>query len=130
MMSIIPHGSQKNGTFWRVRTPDGREAGTRVRLASSFLARLRGLLGVGQLAQGEGLLIVPCNSVHMFFMSIALDIVFLDDNGEVVALLPNLRPWRISGLYPQATAVLELPAGTCARIGLARGDRLLFSPAE
>lgn len=128
-MSIIPYGSQKNGSIWIASTENGRIIADRVRLASAFGSRLRGLLGVRHLPEGEGLLLSPCNSVHMFFMSIPLDVVFLDETGEVVGLICNLRPWRISGLYPRASAVLELPAGTCERAGLRRSDRLVFSAA-
>lgn len=129
-MSIIQYNLQKNGSFWRVTTENGRQIANRVRLASSFWARLRGLIGVRHLPEGEGLLILPCNSIHMFLMWIPLDIIFLDENGEVVALLHNLKPWRISGLYPQAQSVLELPAGTCARIGLCKHEKLVFSQVD
>jgi uncharacterized membrane protein (UPF0127 family) len=114
---------------WVVRVEGGAELGDDVRVASAFGSRLRGLLGVRSLAPGRGLLLVPCTSIHMFFMSIPLDVVFLDPDGRIIATYDNLKPWRMSRLHPEAFAVLELPAGTLAASGVMTGDRLGFFPA-
>ena len=37
-------------------------------VADNSWTRFRGLLGRDSLEAGQGLLIVPCNSIHMFFM--------------------------------------------------------------
>lgn len=143
MKSIIPHGSVHDGERQVVRVegraasvgtgdgsaPVGAELGSDVRVASGFGSRLRGLLGTRSLPPGQGLLLVPCTSIHMFFMAIPLDVAFLDAEGLVVALYHNLRPWRISRLHPEAFAALELPAGTFDAVGLKVGDRLVFTPA-
>ena len=94
--------------------------------ATGFLERLVGLMGRKHLAFGEGLHIVPCNSIHTFFMRIPIDALFLDAGGTVVRLFGALPPWRVTGLYWNARSVLELPAGTAAASGTAEGDRLRF----
>jgi len=60
----------------------------------------------------------------MFGMRYAIDVVFLDDAHRVVALVSRLAPGRISPKIRDATSVLELPAGTIERTGLALGTRL------
>lgn len=130
MKSIIPHGSARNGERHVVRIVEGPALGTEVRVASGFGSRLRGLLGTRSLSPGQGLLLVPCTSIHMFFMAIPLDVAFLDAGGRVIAVYKNLKPWRMSRLHPEAFAALELAAGTFEAAGLKVGDRLGFSPTD
>lgn len=95
----------------------------RCRVADTPLARLRGLLGRPALRDGEGLLLVPCASVHTWFLRDAIDVVFLGRDGEVLRVVPRLGPWRAAGCRG-ARAVLELPPGTCARAGVGAGALL------
>jgi len=37
---------------------------------------MKGLLGRRELPDGEGILLRPCASIHMFFMRFAIDAVF------------------------------------------------------
>jgi uncharacterized membrane protein (UPF0127 family) len=92
-------------------------------VADSPLLRLRGLLGRKGLEPGEGLLLRPSNSIHMFFMRFAIDAVFLDAEGVVVGVVPRLRPWRMA-LRRGAKAVLEVGAGEAERARVATGDRV------
>jgi uncharacterized membrane protein (UPF0127 family) len=95
-------------------------------VAATPFTRLRGLLGRKSLPSGQGILLRPAGSVHTFFMRFAIDVVFLDDELRVVAIAADLRPWRAAGKRG-ARAVLELPAGECARRGLAVGDQVRFA---
>lgn len=98
-------------------------ANLQLKTASTFLQRLVGLLGRRAMAADEGLLITPCNNIHTFFMRFAIDVVFLDREGRIVAITPQLRPWRIAAARA-AHACLELPGGAAQRFGLAVGQRL------
>jgi len=110
-----------------VDTSSGAPIADRLRVAHTHWTRLRGLLGTRSLPQGDGLWIKPCRQVHMFWMRYAIDVVFLDDDYHVVGLAADLRPWRISPLVKTATSVIELPAGTIARTGLAVGSPVAIS---
>jgi uncharacterized protein len=88
---------------------------------------MRGLLGRDGLDEGEGLLIRPCGSVHTFFMRFPIDVVFLDRELSVVAVRPEVRPWRTAGARG-AKVVLELAAGEAARVGIAPGTALRLDP--
>lgn len=108
----------------------GRELGSRVGLADGVWTRLRGLIGRGPLPPGAGLLLEPCRAVHMHGMTQALDVAFLDREGQVVALYPNLAPGARTAWHKPARRALELPSGTLAATGTAVGDVLSWRPAE
>ena len=95
-------------------------------VAATPFARMRGLLGRRSLPSGQGILLRPAASIHTFFMRFAIDAVFLDGDLQVVSIASDLRPWRTAGKRG-ARAVLELPAGECARRGLAVGDKIRFA---
>jgi uncharacterized membrane protein (UPF0127 family) len=95
--------------------------------ARSFGARFMGLMGQTALPIGHGLHIVPCTSIHTFFMRIPIDALFLDRSGKVVKILGAMAPWRMSAVYFDARSVLELPAGVAAASGTAEGDQLEFT---
>jgi uncharacterized membrane protein (UPF0127 family) len=88
--------------------------------------RARGLLGKASLADGAGIVIAPCSSVHMFFMRFAIDVAYVDRDGRVVKTVSRLRPYRISFGGTGAHAAIELPAGTLEATGTRPGDRLAF----
>ncbi len=92
-------------------------------VADNPLSRMRGLLGRDGLDEDGGLLIVPCNSIHMFFMRFAIDAVFLSRELRVLKIYENLKPWRLAGCFA-AYSVLELRAGRVARTGLTVGAEL------
>ncbi len=104
----------------------GMVVASRVAKATSFLDRLRGLLGRASLAEDEGLWLEPCDGVHTWFMRFSIDVAVLDADGRVLRCLGNLPPWRVTRLHAGARVCLELCEGTLARTGLRVGDRLLF----
>jgi uncharacterized membrane protein (UPF0127 family) len=109
-----------------VRKSTGEVVCERCMLAANPWTRLKGLLGRRELPVGEGLLIRPTWSVHMFFMRFPIDAVFLDGENVVLRIADRLRPWRTASRRG-AKAVLELPAGEADRRQLAVGDRLVFT---
>ena len=96
-------------------------------VARTSWSRFVGLMGRKDLAPGRALWIEPCNSIHMFFMRFAIDVLFLDREGRVKRVMLRLRPWRISPIVFGARTVVELPAGTFADKGLV-GRRLRLEP--
>jgi hypothetical protein len=111
-----------------VNTRENRELGTRIGLADSWLSRLRGMLARPAPKSGEGLLLSPCRSVHMYGMRFSLDVAFLDAKGAVVASYPSLRPGSRTRWHRDATHALELQAGTLEQSGTVVGDVLIWSP--
>jgi uncharacterized membrane protein (UPF0127 family) len=113
-----------------VNTRDERELGARIGLADGWLARLRGMLARPAPGPGEGLLLTPCRSVHMYGMRFPLDVAFLDARGTVVAIYPSLAPGSRTHWHRNAAHALELSAGALLESGTSIGDVLVWSAAS
>jgi hypothetical protein len=104
----------------------GAVLGESVEMAGTSAARRKGLLGRDALVPGGGLWIVPCESVHTFWMRFPIDLVYLDRGQRVKKVRHSVPAWRMSACL-SAHSVLELPAGTAAHTGTQRGDALELS---
>ena len=102
-------------------------------VADSFFSRLKGLIGKKDFRLGEGMLFPACNDIHMWFMSIPIDVVFLRKEKNAAGELKwkvssahgNVKAWRPLPLLDwKASEALELPVGTIDRCGIAAGDEL------
>jgi uncharacterized membrane protein (UPF0127 family) len=106
-------------TPYLVASHKGRELARRVLTADDHESRGKGLLGRSSLDPDEGLWIVlgaglwlvPCPTIHTFFMKFPIDVVFLDGSKKVVKVIENMKPWRLSAWVPSAASVLELSGG-------------------
>jgi len=104
----------------------------RVEVAASLWAKFMGLMGRAHLPAGDGLWLPSSNGIHMFFMRIAIDAVFLaraDPGGSrrVVSVHRRLRPWLgIVPLVRGADGCLELPAGTIDATATTVGDSVVL----
>ena len=107
-----------------INTRTGKELATNVRVADTLFTRMKGLLGKRELPKGEALWIKPCFSVHTFFMKFPIDVLFLNKQNQVIAAVSNLKPNRITRIYPQSLSVLELPTGTIDDTNTELGDEI------
>ena len=96
-------------------------------IADNFFYRLKGLIGTADLENDTGLLIIPCSSIHTFFMRYSIDVVFLDHQNRVCRILHSLPPYRIGPIVKGAKKVLELNAGVSLATGTEIGDHIVFS---
>jgi len=96
-----------------------------VELAVTRRTRRKGLLGRDELPSSTGMVLAPCCSIHTAFMRFPIDAAFVSRGGKVLKMVHGLKAWRMA-LSPRAYAVVELPAGTLRRRGVAAGDRLSF----
>jgi hypothetical protein len=106
----------------------GTVLATCLEVADSGPKRSSGLLGRKTLAPGGGLWIIPCESVHTFFMQFSIDLVYLDRENTVKKIRGNVPPWRLSACL-SAHSILELPAGTIGATQTQPGDTLEFASA-
>lgn len=97
---------------------------TNLRVANTHLQRLRGLVGTSPstFQHGSGLWIVPCHGVHTIAMRYPIDVVYLDQEGRVVHVEDNVRPWRVTRMIVECATVMELPAHTVWNTGTKVGD--------
>ena len=99
--------------------------GDAVEVADTSGKRRVGLLKHKQLEPGEGLWIVPCESVHTFFMKFPIDLVYVDKKRRVRKVRNAVPAWRLSACL-SAHSILELPAGTVEKTGTRPGGELLI----
>lgn len=97
------------------------------KVADKFGSRFMGLMGKKNLPKGSGLLIYPCNSIHMFFMKFPLDIIFISKEKTVVQTVEGIRPWHATMPVHKAYYALELPHGAIKDSNTVPGDKLDFS---
>jgi uncharacterized protein len=105
----------------------GTTIATQAVCATNFLARGRGLMMAPPLPGGGGLVIDPCNSIHMLFMRYPLDVLFVDKEGAVVFMYTGIKPWRVGRIVRGAKLAVELPAGTIASSGTQVGDKVIMT---
>ncbi|MGH3049517.1 MAG: DUF192 domain-containing protein [Gaiellaceae bacterium] len=108
-------------------TVEGQTVCGRCLIADRPWTRMRGLLGRSSLESGEGILLRPAGSIHMFFMRFAIDAIFCDSELVVIDVVRELRPGKMAA-RKGAKVVIELAAGAASC--LAAGDRLALATIE
>jgi uncharacterized membrane protein (UPF0127 family) len=98
----------------------------RVGVAATHAARAVGLLSRSSLDPGEALWIVPSRGVHTWGMRFTIDVLALDEAGNVVDCVSNLKPWRVRLPRKGTAGVLELPAGTLEASRTSLGHRVVL----
>lgn len=117
-----------------VRKQDQAKIVTQGKIANNFLTRLQGLIGKKIFQEGDALLFPHCNSVHMWMMSVPIDIVFLkvaspkNQAWEVLKIVQNVKPWKLLPVNCfAANDTLELPSGTISKFNLKPGEVLCIA---
>ena len=94
--------------------------------------RERGLMYRRDMAADRGMLFQfdKEDRIYMWMKNtyLPLDMVFFGKDGRVVSVARDTEPLseRIISSGEPATAVVELNAGTAAKLGIDKGDRLIF----
>jgi len=113
-------------------TAQGRSDFT-VELAVSEDQRVQGLQGRRRLAADAGMLFdfQGTGPVAMWMKDtyVPLDMLFIDSGGRIVNIAEHTVPLSLTAVRSAGPvrAVLELNAGTAARLGIKPGDRVLHS---
>lgn len=110
-----------------VKDQQGQTIVDNLRIADTFFTRFKGLMGTKGLKEGEGLLIKPCNGIHMFWMTYSLDIIFLNDVCRVIRLIEGIKPWKVSPTVKDSHMILELPTGTIEKFNIEVGNTIYIS---
>ena len=95
-----------------------------LKIADSFKTRAIGLIGTRSLSNQEGVWFPKSNWIHTLFMSMAIDVIYLDKNHKVHKLQPNLKPWRFPAPVLGARSVVETSSGFIENSGIKLGDSL------
>ncbi len=95
------------------------------RFALRSWERLRGMIGRDfKNAPFDAMVFPRCGSVHTFFMTARIDVVFLDYDLIVCGLFSAAAPWRPLLRARGAKTAIELPCGTILENGCEIGHRI------
>lgn len=97
---------------------------TNLCIPDSFFAKAKGLIGKKSLDENQGLWLKPCSSIHTFFMSIDIDVIYLNRNMVIQKIDHRVRPWRLPMPSFRSHSVIEIKAGQAQKHHLKKGDTL------
>lgn len=100
------------------------------RVADTHLSRLRGLIARRRLGPDEGLWLIPCQGIHTIGLFFPIDVIYLGVGGEVVHLMENVNPFRLTPLRRNAHSVLEFPVRTIHESQTQIGDEIVICSPE
>ncbi len=108
-----------------VHPASGRVLAGELERPRTFIGRGLGLMFRSPLPAGAGMLIEPCNGIHMLFMRFPIDALFLDREDRVKRVYRRLPPWYgVVWLVWGAHKVVELPPGALDGLDFATGEQL------
>jgi uncharacterized protein len=114
-----------------VVTADGAAHPFTVEVARTPAQIARGLMYREHLAPDAGMLFLypaPRDDIRFWMKNtrVPLDMLFLAPGGGITRIHPRAQPGDEAPVHagPGVAAVLELPGGTAARLGIAVGDRV------
>ena len=91
--------------------------------AGSLIDKTLGLL---KYSQPQALIMKTRFGIHTFGMKFPIDVIILDDKGQVVKVKEKLKPGRAFLWNPKYNTVLELPDGSIASSKTKTDDILFF----
>ena len=106
-----------------VNVSQNKEICPHVEVADSFLKRAVGLIGTRNF-ENRALFFPGERWPHTFFMSIPIDVVYLNDSMNIVKITHELRPWRVTLPVFAASNLIEFAAGFAKGKDLHIGDQL------
>ena len=114
-----------------LKKSDGTVVAANVEMAGTVLKKITGVMFRRHLPPGFAMIFdmgveMRANiAIHMVFVIVSIDVVYLDGKRTVVDIKRGLRPW-IGLAYPKKRAryAIEMPAGAAAEHGLKVGDVL------
>ena len=95
---------------------------SKLSVADNFKARAQGLIGRTSMDSSEGIWFPNSNWIHTFFMSMPIDVIYLNKKMQVAKLQPGLKPWRFPAPVFKAKSVLEVNDGFIEKNEIQLGD--------
>jgi uncharacterized membrane protein (UPF0127 family) len=115
----------------QIATPDARVHPFNIWIADDDQRRARGLMFIKQLGPEDGMLFVyPSTQPIAMWMKntyVPLDMLFVAADGKVTHVVANTKPLSLATIESggPVLGVVELPAGSAARLKIAPGARVI-----
>lgn len=113
-----------------ILTGDGKRHRFRIEIVSTPEDRAQGLQGRKRLGLNAGMLFDFGSLQHVFMWMkntfVSLDMIFIAPDGRIVNIARDTTPESLAIVESAelVRAVLEVPAGTAARLGIKPGDKV------
>lgn len=91
--------------------------------ARGLYGRARGMIGRDFIGF-DAMIFYNCNMIHTMFMSVDIDVIFLDRENRICEIRGTVPPWTPFIRSSGAAVVIEVPAGTARKTGAAAEDIL------
>jgi len=104
-----------------------------IEIADNGPERQQGLMWRKSMPENEGMLFIfPEMDMQAFWMKntiMSLDIVYVDDNKEIVKIYKNTAPYSEKSLPSEKKSiyVIETVAGFCDKFGITPGDKISYN---
>ncbi len=129
------------GAVWpfeplRIQKQNGERLAFTVEIADTPEAQRRGLMYRDHLPEDQGMLFVYRAPVFVSFWmkntQIPLDLIFIAQDGKITGIKNMARPYDESPIPSGAPvkAVLEIKGGLAERLGITKGDRVMWSQSD
>lgn len=115
----------------QIATPDARLHQFNVWIADDDQRRARGLMFIRELRADDGMLFIypQPHPVSMWMKNtyVPLDMLFVGADGKVIRVVEKTKPLSLDTIQSggPALGVVELPAGTAARLKIATGAQVM-----
>lgn len=90
-------------------------------IAEGFARRATGMIGKS-FDSFDAMVFYRCKSIHTIFMSMKIDVLFVDSENIICEIRERLLPWKPLVRCSKATTVIELPSGRVEKVGAEVGD--------
>lgn len=103
-----------------------------IQIADDIKKRIAGLMHYKELGENEGMLFIfEEEERHSFWMkntAIPLDLIFINEQKEIVEIAPNNNPYSLKSItsLEYALYILEVNAGYCKDKNIEIGDKISF----
>lgn len=103
-----------------------------IEIADDDLTRAQGLMWRRSMEENQGMLfMMQTEEQQSFWMRntyLSLDIIFVNEQLQIVTIRPNTKPQSLDPVTSDQAAryVVEVNAGFCQRHGIREGDRIAF----
>ncbi|MDA0708267.1 MAG: DUF192 domain-containing protein [Proteobacteria bacterium] len=103
-----------------------------IEVAANDAQREYGLMFRKSLPENQGMFFIydQKREITMWMKNtfISLDIIFINDQGEIMRIARSTQPMSVTLIpsYGEAKAVLELNAGITSKLGIEAGDKIIY----
>lgn len=124
---------QKEGELVLINTQDEIIANFDIEIAETPYEQQTGLMYRNSLSQKNGMLFIfESSEIRSFYMKntqIPLDLIFINDQFEIVSIYPNAKSYDQSAITSKIAAqyILEINAGQSEQLKLKKGMKIKFN---